>query len=247
MSSSVAASRSDGLGEHRGQGGPAAGRGERGDAGADREPGLEDAAGHGRVELAVAHQQPGEQVEAGVPPVVAHGRRAAVADLEQAGLRHPLQRLAHGGPGDAQHLGEPAFARQRVADGDLPVDDLGEDLVEHLVRHGAADHGLQRHGGTVARPWSEVKWYDQIASRGAGRSVPWRSVPPCCCVPACWAGTCSRWCWWPRRRCSGFWQVEAWQERRAAEARDLTQLEPVPLTEVLGPDDPFPGDRSGSR
>lgn len=43
----------------------------------------------------------------------------------------------------------------------------------------------------------------------------------------------------------GFWQYEAWQERRAAEARDLTRLEPVPLDAVLGPDDPFPGDRVG--
>ena len=43
----------------------------------------------------------------------------------------------------------------------------------------------------------------------------------------------------------GFWQLEAWQERREAEARDLTQTEPVPLAEVLGPDDPFPGDQVG--
>ena len=43
----------------------------------------------------------------------------------------------------------------------------------------------------------------------------------------------------------GFWQLEAWQERRDAEARDLTQAEPVPLTEVLGPDDPFPGRHVG--
>ena len=43
----------------------------------------------------------------------------------------------------------------------------------------------------------------------------------------------------------GVWQVEAWQARRDAEARDLTQVEPVPLVEVLGPDDPFPGDRVG--
>ena len=38
----------------------------------------------------------------------------------------------------------------------------------------------------------------------------------------------------------GFWQVDAWQERRTAEARDLTQLEPVPMVDVLGSDDPFP-------
>jgi len=43
----------------------------------------------------------------------------------------------------------------------------------------------------------------------------------------------------------GFWQVDAWQERRAAEAEDVTRADPVPLGEVLGPDDPFPGDRVG--
>jgi surfeit locus 1 family protein len=39
----------------------------------------------------------------------------------------------------------------------------------------------------------------------------------------------------------GWWQLQAWQERREAEARDLTLLTPVPLTDVMGPDDPFPG------
>ena len=43
----------------------------------------------------------------------------------------------------------------------------------------------------------------------------------------------------------GYWQLRAWQDRRDAEARDLTQLEPVPLTDVLGPDDPFPGQDVG--
>ncbi|MCX6398715.1 MAG: SURF1 family protein [Propionibacteriales bacterium] len=38
----------------------------------------------------------------------------------------------------------------------------------------------------------------------------------------------------------GLWQYDAWQERRAAEQVDLTEAEPVPMTEVLGPDDPFP-------
>ncbi|KRB76384.1 hypothetical protein ASE01_15485 [Nocardioides sp. Root190] len=38
----------------------------------------------------------------------------------------------------------------------------------------------------------------------------------------------------------GLWQYDAWQERRAAERVDLTEAEPVPITEVLGPDDPFP-------
>lgn len=43
----------------------------------------------------------------------------------------------------------------------------------------------------------------------------------------------------------GTWQVQAWQERRSAEARDLTQVDPVPVVDVLGPDDPFPGDKVG--
>ena len=43
----------------------------------------------------------------------------------------------------------------------------------------------------------------------------------------------------------GLWQYDAWQEHRAAEAVDLTRLEPVPLADVMGPDDAFPGDRVG--
>ena len=43
----------------------------------------------------------------------------------------------------------------------------------------------------------------------------------------------------------GVWQVEAWQTRRAAEAVDLTLVQPELLTEVIGADDPFPGDKVG--
>jgi len=39
----------------------------------------------------------------------------------------------------------------------------------------------------------------------------------------------------------GVWQFQAWQDHRAAEARDITNAAPVPLPDVLGPDDPFPG------
>jgi cytochrome oxidase assembly protein ShyY1 len=38
----------------------------------------------------------------------------------------------------------------------------------------------------------------------------------------------------------GVWQYDAWQAHRAAQQVDLTHATPVPLTEVLGPDDPFP-------
>ena len=43
----------------------------------------------------------------------------------------------------------------------------------------------------------------------------------------------------------GAWQYDAWQERRTAEAADLTRLDPIPLAEAMGPDDPFPGDLVG--
>lgn len=43
----------------------------------------------------------------------------------------------------------------------------------------------------------------------------------------------------------GWWQLEAWQARRDAEARDLTTLTPVALDDVMGSDDPFPGDQVG--
>lgn len=43
----------------------------------------------------------------------------------------------------------------------------------------------------------------------------------------------------------GLWQLDAWRAHRAAEAVDLTHAEPVPLADVIGPDDPFPGNRVG--
>jgi len=38
----------------------------------------------------------------------------------------------------------------------------------------------------------------------------------------------------------GGWQYDAWQTRRDAERVDLTHADPVPMTELIGPDDPFP-------
>jgi surfeit locus 1 family protein len=39
----------------------------------------------------------------------------------------------------------------------------------------------------------------------------------------------------------GIWQYHGWQDRRDAESRDLTNAAPLPLADVIGPDDPFPG------
>ncbi|HEX6149488.1 SURF1 family protein [Nocardioides sp.] len=43
----------------------------------------------------------------------------------------------------------------------------------------------------------------------------------------------------------GAWQFDVGQDERDSAARDLTRSDPVALTSVLGPDDPFPGDRVG--
>ncbi len=43
----------------------------------------------------------------------------------------------------------------------------------------------------------------------------------------------------------GLWQYDGWQARREAEARDLTQVAPIPLADAIGPDDPFPGELVG--
>ncbi|MFT4265062.1 MAG: SURF1 family protein [Nocardioides sp.] len=43
----------------------------------------------------------------------------------------------------------------------------------------------------------------------------------------------------------GYWQLSVWQDHRAAAKVDLTHANPKPLDDVLGPDDPFPGDAVG--
>lgn len=43
----------------------------------------------------------------------------------------------------------------------------------------------------------------------------------------------------------GWWQISAWQEQRVDRALQLADEQPRPLAEVLGPDDPFPGEHVG--
>lgn len=45
----------------------------------------------------------------------------------------------------------------------------------------------------------------------------------------------------------GYWQYDAWQERRAAESENLTSGDPVELDDVMGADDAFPGDAVGQK
>jgi surfeit locus 1 family protein len=43
----------------------------------------------------------------------------------------------------------------------------------------------------------------------------------------------------------GIWQYHAWDAGRAAEARDISNAEPLPLAKVMSGDDPFPGQYLG--
>ena len=43
----------------------------------------------------------------------------------------------------------------------------------------------------------------------------------------------------------GLWQYHGWQDRRADAARDLTNVDTIPLADAIGPDDPFPGEYVG--
>ena len=43
----------------------------------------------------------------------------------------------------------------------------------------------------------------------------------------------------------GIWQLNAWHAHRAAAQRDLTGAAPVAIDDLIGPDDPFPGDQVG--
>ena len=98
---------------------------------------------------AATDEQLGEQVETSGAVEVADRGGPAVPDLDQPGLGHPLQRLAHGRAGDAQHLGEPALAGQRLPGTDLAVDDLGQHLVEDLVGDRTAMDRLEGHASSL--------------------------------------------------------------------------------------------------
>jgi surfeit locus 1 family protein len=43
----------------------------------------------------------------------------------------------------------------------------------------------------------------------------------------------------------GQWQLGAWQEHRESRSAELAEVDPRPLAEVMGPDDPYPGDAVG--
>ena len=98
-----------------------------------------------------------------------------------------------------------------------------------------------------------VKWYDQYAVRNSpGQPLNWTrhalrtlGAVPRLLAPRYWGAHLLAIAAVTAALVLGSWQYDAWQERRAAEAQDLTNRAPVELDEAIGPDDPFPGDRVG--
>lgn len=83
-----------------------------------------------------------------------------------------------------------------------------------------------------------VKWSDQMVGPYAG-SVPRKLAP------RYWGAHLLALVLVGAAVALGLWQYGAWQAHRDAEAADLTDARPLPLTDVMGPDDPFPGTRVG--
>ena len=100
-----------------------------------------------------------------------------------------------------------------------------------------------------------VKWYDHLLDdrlSGRRRAAVARARPlrrltsvPMLLAPRFWAMHLLALVLVAAAGWLGTWQYDAWQARRAAEVTDLTLVDPLPLDAVMGPDDPFPGDKVG--
>jgi surfeit locus 1 family protein len=88
-----------------------------------------------------------------------------------------------------------------------------------------------------------VNWSDQL--RRVMRTGHYARPVPSILAPRLWFGHLLMVGALAATFALGLWQLDSWQERRAAETVDLTSAEPVPLTDLMSSDDPFPGDRVG--
>jgi hypothetical protein len=145
-------------------------RREGGDLGSDKKSGLEDAACDSGIKLSTGKQQAGEQVETGMPPIVADRGGIPLAHLDKPGLCYSLKGLPHGGAGNAKDFGQLPLTGQRLSGRELPTDDVIEDLVEHLIGDGPSSHRLKRHTTDVLAIGAKVKWSDHsVEVGGLGR------------------------------------------------------------------------------
>src|SRR6185437_14257738 len=111
--------------------------------------------------ISTAEQQTGQQVQAGVMAVVAHGGGVPLPDLNHAGGSETLERLANHRPGYTQHLREFALTGQRLAGRHFTAEHIGHDLLEDVIRYRTSIHGQQGHTATMPTNWPDVKWSDQ--------------------------------------------------------------------------------------
>ena len=100
-----------------------------------------------------------EQIQAGGPPVVEHGRAPALAHPDETHLLQALDRLPDDVAVDLQRLAQLALGGDRRADAVGAGDDLRGDLLEDPVGQRASVECLQSHH---ARQLTE--WLDQLSS-----------------------------------------------------------------------------------
>jgi hypothetical protein len=96
-----------------------------------------------------------------VPAKVPDRGGVTLPDFDQSGGNDALERLADRRARHAQHLGEPTFAGQGFARLHLATENLGEDLLEDVLRDRTSVDRLQRHAISMTERRKEVKWSDQ--------------------------------------------------------------------------------------
>ena len=90
-----------------------------------------------------------------------------------------------------------------------------------------------------------VKWSDHLARGRAAEPAAYAGRVPRLLAPRFWGAHLLALVLVGAAVGLGLWQYDAWQAHRSAEADDLTHRAAQPIDDVIGPDDPFPGDQVG--
>ena len=165
--------------------------GQAGELGEHQRARLEHVAQHAGVEPAGAEQQVGDHVEPAVLAPVAHAHRVAVADVDQAHLLEPLERLAQRAHRHAEVGGQRALGGELLAGLVAPAEERleqrGEDLVgdEHIFgeypgspRPPPGPRGSGFPGLGESSPWSGGGVRVRARGGWGGGGVPRRAAPP---------------------------------------------------------------------
>ena len=119
--------------------------GEFGDLRPIMQTGFQNGTHHCGIQFACAQQQAGEQIQSGMPTEVANRGGVTLTDLDQADRAEPVESFAHGGPRNAQNLGQPAFAGQLIAGLQRAAEHLVDDLLDDILGDRASGHWLKGH------------------------------------------------------------------------------------------------------